>query len=505
MRTDRSEYFDPLYETITLEQRGLPSRRTFLNDQQKDPLNPRDFVQTAEFARLAFLRQAGLAWLVFPSASHTRFAHSLGCWWLGRVAETLIRVKSGPNDSEPLWIWLNNRHLREEFYLALLFHDIGHGPLSHVLEHNEVFITGLGNIGISEHDHEHRGAALIRGDEPISSAWSTRAPHRYGEGVQTFESIRRKLNELEGLVCLNAVCYLMTGDDRYLRESSHQNKRDLPVVKELVSGVLDLDRLDHYARDSYFSGLHQVSMNLRGFLSNLRIIWDSAGADERPLLSLTPEGASYAASLLFNKRLLVSTMFRNSDSVSYHTMANSALTSHLHQWNGNPKLQGSKCLEVALLDDEEFLQSICTSLDPSAKYLAQRIRSMQPYVLVRRHANIDLGANIGRTKSRLQKFINSRTTREGPDFLLHCDKGFDKISSTRSSRDWLDASYMVIETKGGNHVPLVKHPEFAADFKHLQESDRVKYLWIFARNDEVKDAALGDLDSVVKTVGAGSH
>jgi HD superfamily phosphohydrolase len=500
MREDRSEYFDPLYETITLEQ-SLPSRRTGFLTEPRDPLNPKDFVQTAEFARLARLRQAGLAWLVFPSATHTRFAHSLGCWWLGRIAEALVKIKSGPDELEPLWMWLHNRKLREEFYLALLFHDIGHGPLSHVLEHNELFVKGLKAIGLPDTDHEHRGAALVRGVEPIFGAWQEVALKRYGKSVKTFEHVRRRVEELEGRVCLDTVCYLMTGDEQYLEHAPHPFKADLPVVKELVSGVLDLDRLDHYARDSYFSGLHQVSMNLRGFLSNLRIIWPAETADGRPLLSLTPEGASYAASLLFNKRLLVSMMFRNSDSVSYHAMANFALTSYLQQFEGNDQLLGQKCLAIALMDDEEFLQVISSSLEMASRYLGQRIRSMRPYVLIRRWVNSDLAAGAKRTRVQLNEYVSRSGRDDVPRLLIHYDKGFDTVAPSGSPQDWLDAAYMVVESKG-DPIPVTKHPDFAGDFRHLQESERLKYLWIFARDDEIKSEALGELDSLVRGVGA---
>src|SRR5262245_21603517 len=92
MADERLEFYDPLYQTIVFE-RGLPESGFRLELEGEGSLDAREFVRTAEFARLAFLRQAGLAWLVFPSATHTRFAHSIGCWWLGKLAESWIRVK----------------------------------------------------------------------------------------------------------------------------------------------------------------------------------------------------------------------------------------------------------------------------------------------------------------------------------------------------------------------------------------------------------------------------
>src|SRR5581483_2718870 len=108
MKEPLLEYYDPLYETISFE-RGLPSK--FPVDS--DLLDVREIIRCAEFARLAFLRQVGLAWLVFPSATHSRFAHSIGCWALGRMAESEIKVRvQGDRRIHSLSKWLKFMGLR---------------------------------------------------------------------------------------------------------------------------------------------------------------------------------------------------------------------------------------------------------------------------------------------------------------------------------------------------------------------------------------------------------
>jgi HD superfamily phosphohydrolase len=492
MTDDRLEFYDPLYETITFEQ-GLPYSGFNLRREEakEDPLDPRDLVQSAEFARLAFLRQAGLAWLVFPSATHTRFAHSIGCWWLGRIAETLIKVKfptGERHETRSLKWWLARAGLREEFYLALLFHDIGHGPFSHVLEHNVAFADGLKEVGVNSPDHEHRGASLLRGDGLLAETWKGIAVQRYGDSVRTLSQLRPKLESV-GDLCIGAVCYLMTSDESYLESCTHPHQEGLFVVKELVSGLLDLDRLDHYARDSYFSGLRQVSVNVRGFLSNLRVKLPFAGSRD-PLLSLTDDGASYAASLLFSKRQILSTMFRNPKTVALHAMANWTLTTFLREFGINC---GKECARIALMEDDQFLEAMISSANLSCRYLARRIRSMSPYVMVGRWSKSALKARHETVRSALQSLEESVDNDRGPRVLVHYDKAF-WASARPESRDWLDTGHLLMESTDDF---LTNHPDHASDFHHLRETDNIGYLWIFARDrpdvDEVRSTVEGIL------------
>ena len=445
MREDRLEYYDPLYETITFE-KGLPSDRAGFRLEEEDPLDPRDIIQTAEFARLAFLKQAGLAWLVFPSATHSRFAHSVGCWWLGRISETLIKVKTkGKRETNSLRTWLNTTKLREEFYLGLLLHDIGHGPLSHVLEQNDKFINGLQQAGIKRVDHEHRGALLFKVEGPLAKTWQAIVKKRYGSNMRTFVHVKRDLEKLKETVCLPAVCYLMTEDNVYLDKCSHPHKQCLPVVKDLITGVLDLDRLDHYARDSYFSGLHQISINLRGFLNNLKIILpehESVNETKRALWALTEDGASYAASLLFNKRLLLSTMFRNPRSVAYHAMANWALTAYLDDLV-DPASLANECLRIALMEDEQLLGMFGNARHEGCQYIGQSIHAMRPYYFVGKWSNIDIKVEHITLRNRLDNLVNTLNIyNKRPEVLIHHDEGFWEWAP-HTPQDWLGAEWLI--------------------------------------------------------------
>lgn len=486
MRDDRLEFYDPLYETITFES-GLPTPRPGFRIADDAPINPCEIVQTAEFARLSNLKQAGLAWLVFPSATHTRFAHSIGCWWLGRIAETLIKIKmKGTNETLSLRSWLDSTRLREEFYLGLLLHDIGHGPLSHVLESNPKFIEGLISSGIhpKKVDHENRGASLLLAEEPLISVWRDIVKERFGESIKTFENIKSDFEKqkYKDKVCIDAVCYLMTNNDEYLQMCSHRHREYLPVVKDMISGVLDLDRLDHYARDSYFSGLHQISINLRGLLNNLRIVLPDEDSHNRHLWALTEDGASYAASLLFNKRLLLSTMFCNVKSVSYHVMINWALSCYLNDIIDKDSL-GYECLRISMMDDEELLNILGNAHHQGCKMIVQRIRSMAPYKLVDKWSENDIKVNKQTLMHRISEIEQEMNKKNNipPRILIKYDNGFLE-NKEGCNKDWFGAEWFCIRD---SEKSLINHPDYKSAFYHLRDVERQKYLWVFVDQENI--------------------
>src|SRR3954470_20181846 len=116
------------------------------NNIRLDPLG-RELIETPEFQRLRYVRQLGLAFLVYPGATHTRFEHALGTYHLARRSLALLREEDGLDgiaDDEPRVV-----------VAAALLHDIGHYPFSHALEeigalHHEEIARSLvtsGDVG----------------------------------------------------------------------------------------------------------------------------------------------------------------------------------------------------------------------------------------------------------------------------------------------------------------------------------------------------------------------
>lgn len=147
------------------------------------------------YQRLRRIHQMALAYLVYPGAVHTRLHHSLGAYHLMCMAINELKLKGV------------DITLEEEIATkaAILLHDIGHGPFSHALE--EEFLSGI--------DHETLGLHIMN-----------------------------KMNvEFNGALdlCINIF----------------QNKYHKKYLHQLVSGQLDVDRMDYLTRDSYFTGVSE--------------------------------------------------------------------------------------------------------------------------------------------------------------------------------------------------------------------------------------------------------
>ena len=163
-----------------------------------------DLIDTHYFQRLRRIKQLALSSLVYPGAEHTRFNHSIGAMFLTGQAMDVLRSKGVEISDEEY----------ESTMMAILLHDIGHGPFSHALE--TVIMQGL--------HHEVMSRAIM-------------------------ENLNK---EFDGRLTLAIQIF----DGYYHKKFLHQ----------LVSGQLDMDRMDYLVRDSYFTGV------VEGLVSGDRII-----------------------------------------------------------------------------------------------------------------------------------------------------------------------------------------------------------------------------------------
>ncbi len=162
--------------------------------------------------------------LVYPGALHTRFHHAIGAMHLMGLAVETIKSKGQAISAEE----------EEAVTIAILLHDIGHGPFSHALEHTIV-------EGIS---HEHISRLLM-------------------------DNLNR---EFDGKLELALEIF----NDRYHKKFLHQ----------LVSGQLDIDRMDYLNRDSFFTGVSEGVISFDRIIKMLNVIDDQLVVEEKGIYSI---------------------------------------------------------------------------------------------------------------------------------------------------------------------------------------------------------------------------
>jgi uncharacterized protein len=205
------------------------NKRKIINDPVYGFINiPGDFVfdliEHPWFQRLRNIKQLGLTSFVYPGANHSRFQHGLGALHLMDMAISTLRNK-GVVISE----------IEEEAtFIAILLHDTGHGPFSHALENS--IISGI----------SHEDISLL---------------------------LMRKLNEEYGGK-LDLAIEIFRGT--YPRKFLH----------ELISGQMDMDRLDYLRRDSFFTGVIEGAVGSDRIIRMLNVVDDSLVIDEKGIYSL---------------------------------------------------------------------------------------------------------------------------------------------------------------------------------------------------------------------------
>ncbi len=183
-----------------------------------------DLIEHPYFQRLCRISQMGLSYLVYPGARHTRFHHALGCMFLMQQAIQTLRYKHIEITPEQ----------EEALYIAILLHDIGHGPFSHAMEHSIV-------EGIS---HEEISLAFMQA-----------------------------LNEqFEGRLSLAIEIF--------------QKKYKKQFMNQLISSQLDMDRLDYLKRDSFYSGVSEGNINSQRIIAMLTVKDDTLIVEEKGIYSI---------------------------------------------------------------------------------------------------------------------------------------------------------------------------------------------------------------------------
>ncbi|MGB0915515.1 MAG: HD domain-containing protein [Crocinitomicaceae bacterium] len=183
-----------------------------------------DVIEHPYFQRLRRIKQLGLTHLVYPGALHTRFHHVLGAMHLMTKAVATIRRKGHEITEEE----------EKAVLLAILLHDIGHGPFSHALEHD--IVCGVSHEDISEYFME------------------------------------RLSKEFNGELDLALTVF--------------RNEHPKQFLYQLVSSQLDMDRMDYLNRDSFYTGVSEGKIGSDRIIDMIDIVDGNLVLEEKGIYSI---------------------------------------------------------------------------------------------------------------------------------------------------------------------------------------------------------------------------
>lgn len=208
---------DPIYGFIT-----IPNELVY------------DLIQHPYFQRLRRISQMGLSYLVYPGANHTRFHHALGCMHLMKKAIDTLRFKDVVISDEEECALL----------IAILLHDIGHGPFSHAMERSIV------------EDVHHEAISLL---------------------------FMNQLNEeFDGKLSLAIQVF----------KGEYHRK----FMLQLISSQLDMDRMDYLKRDSFYTGVAEGNVNSERLIQMMNV--------ENDVLVIEEKGIYSVEKFLLSRRLM---------------------------------------------------------------------------------------------------------------------------------------------------------------------------------------------------------
>lgn len=348
--------------------------------------------------RLRFIHQLGFAFLVFPGAEHSRFSHVLGAMHLaGRVYDALCS-KGGE-----LLPSGNRSRERRLTRAAALLHDVGHAPFSHSAE--ELFEGGI--------DHEEMTRRLLALPE-IEEIFA-----RHGEGLEPADVVR-----------------LLAG-------GSSSTER---LLARIISGELDVDKMDYLLRDSLYCGVRYGSYDLERLLDTMLPIEDpetgtwGTGVDE---------GGVHALEALVMARYYMFTQV-------YFNATGKALELHLNEWlQENGRRWG--CEPEAFLEQDDV--SVWTDLRRSASLHARAVVGRDHFPVAfetREHLSRE-------DKERFEALLPELISRFGAGNLL--------LSNSAKDPHRMRSSRVLVRRLDGSLEPMEDASHF---IRHLARIDRYR-------------------------------
>lgn len=373
----------------------------------------RALISSRPMQRLRFVRQLGLTFLIYPGAEHSRFSHVLGTMHLaGRVYDALASRPDAPLDPS-----LTSRQ-RRLVRVAALLHDIGHAPFSHTAE--DLFDEPI--------DHEEMTHRLL-GCAELRTIFE-----RHGDGVDAAAVIR--------------VLARSSADEREL------------LLSEIISGELDVDKMDYLLRDSLYCGVRYGSYDLERLIDTVEPLRDPEDGSWH--IGVGAGGVHALEALVMARYYMFTQVYFNPTGKIMEIHLNEWLRAEGRRWPSTPEA-------FLAQDDVTVIAAMRLSDHPHARAILDRERFVLAYES-REHLSRDEVARFDHLLPDLEKQFGTGT-----------------ILIDRSAKDPHRLIKSRVPVRG--HDGRVHLVSDASDFiAHLSRIEMVRIYCPRPLSDEVRDA-----------------
>jgi uncharacterized protein len=406
----------------------------------KDPIHGAIGVSSAEvavldsreFQRLRSIKQLGFAEFSFPGATHNRYLHSVGVMHLSGLAfDSIFRNFEFTSPAA-------RARLRQVVRLGALLHDIGHGPLSHTTE--EVMpLVGL--LKVEAYKHREPGAWPI---DPNRKATHEDYTIKFITDSHLTPLLRANFSDISPL---HVACLI----DRTLRPPDDfflERNLDLrPILSQIVSSEMDVDRMDYLERDAYFCGTNYGRVELGWLIGNLT----NHEVDGKIYLALNHRALYTFDDFLISRHHMYLMVYFHHKSIIFEEMLHRYLTSPDCKYSLPPSTD-----EYVKCTDYQLYEHLANVENPWAHLIAER----KPFrMLFELHASEEsprtermekalesagIDVIVASSQTRLSKYHATQAERAHPIFVVdqfdpmgqpvpieQCTRIFQKYEETR--------------------------------------------------------------------------
>ena len=396
----------------------------------------KSLIDSVIFQRLRYIRQLGFAEFAFPGAVHSRFLHSLGvCHLAGRAFDSLLFLNRFLSPEK-------RKEFRQLIRLAALLHDIGHGPLSHISEVampdlSKLSLSGFMKKGVDESGkatHEHYTIKWIL-DSEMTNIIS-------GFGIDP----RCVAHLIDNEVALS--------DSDFFISDGVDFK---PLLKQIISSDLDVDRMDYLQRDSFFCGTEYGFCDHEWILDNLRVYVDN----DKAFMGIGQKAVYSVENLFMGRRHMSLAVYFHNKMVAMDEMLQ-------HYFNSDD------CHFRIPVRLEEYLHCTDASLFENLRSTAHknewagRIIEKKPYEKVHeiQYTYLEKEEKIGRLEEKKQLL-----EKQGIPFIhTNSSEHIKRLYFIQNTE--LFPVYIVDESMG-SAVPLRKRMEMFNQKEHILLMDRI--------------------------------